>query len=784
MRVSFNQLKQMVDFPYTPGQLAEKLTSIGLEVREVESVGKLEGVVVGKVLEVKKHPNADRLKVVDVDLRGKILSFVCGAPNVEEGKYVAVALEGARLPGGVKVRRAKIRGVVSPGMICSEKELGLGEDHTGIMILPSHLSPGENLSNALSLEDTIFDLEVTSNRGDCLSVLGVAREISALTGKKVMFPGLAIEKGKLIFEENPAGIEIKDQELCPFYAARLIRGVKVTPSPLWLKWKIILYGGRPVNNVVDVTNYVMWEIGQPLHPFDFDTVKGSKIVVRRARDGEVLVTLDGKERILNEDMLVIADSRDSIALAGIMGGRDTEVTEKTRNILLEAAYFDPVCIGRTSRRLGLKSEASLRFEKGVDPAVIEKALDRACFLIQKLAGGKIVDPSLKAGKPPFRRIRIYFRPSKVSKIAGTRIPSSASERILKRLGFGVEKGEGKWVVSVPSFRQDIEREIDLVEEVCRIYGYDKVKVSLPGLGSGGGRESKEEKIKDLVRNLLKGWGFYETINSPLVGESLSWIADDSIANALALRNPLSNQQRFLRTFLFPRLIEVASFNYNQEVRNFRIMEIGKVFLKEGGKLKENSSLSGVVVEDNFNFYRLKGIVEAIFNQAGIEEMRFYSRRFPYFSWEESTAIKMGENDSGFLGKLHPEICEKLKLPYGQSYVFELNFDLIISLYREEKKFKPLPKFPSIRRDISIVIKEDIPAEKIRQYILRKAKYVEEVEFFDLYRGPHVPPEYKSLSFSLIFRHPQRTLTDEEVNLIQEGIVKSLSEKWGAYLRSR
>lgn len=783
MRVSFNQLKNMVDFSYTPGQLAEKLTALGLEVREIEVVGQLKGVVVGRVLDVKKHPNADKLKIVEVDIGEKVVSFVCGAPNVEEGKYVAVALEGTELPGNVKVKKVKIRGVSSSGMICSERELCLGEDHSGIMILPFHLSAGDKLSHALSIEDNVLDLEITSNRGDCLSVLGIAREIAALTGNKLNSPFSLIKKEQLEFEKTLPDIQINNLDLCPFYAARIIKGIKVASSPFWLRWKILLSGGKPVNNVVDVTNYVMEEMGQPLHSFDLETITGSKVVIRRAKKEEVLVTLDGKERKLSEEMLIIADYKNPIALAGIMGGKETEVKRTTQNIFLEAAYFNSVSIGTTSRKLGLSSEASIRFERGVDPGMLKKALDRACMLIQQVAGGKILSPMLEAGKPPIKERQIYFRPSRINRIAGTRIPFTTSERILRNLGFKIKKSEDAWRISVPTFRQDVKREIDLVEEVCRVYGYNKIGASIPGLGVGGGRESRQEKVENLLREFLKGCGFYETKNNTLVGEELGRIACQPLDRISCVSNPLSMQQKFLRIRLFPRLLEVASFNYNKETKDVRILEIGKTFLKNGSELKESSFLSGVVVEDKFNFYHLKGIVEAIYNLIGIKEIRFCSYLLPYFSDQVSALIKREENNIGFLGKVHPEICNGLKLPL-QTYVFELNLEFVVSLYNEQRQYRSLPRFPSIKRDLSIVIKEEILAEEIKRYILEKARYIEKVQFFDFYQGSHVPDGYKSLSFSLIFRHPDKTLTDDGVNIIQERIVKSLNNKWGASLRDK
>lgn len=783
MRVSFNQLKEMVDFPYTPSQLAEKLTMIGLEVKNEESVGELEGVVVGRILDIKKHPGADKLNVVKVDTGRQVLPLVCGAPNVEEGKYVAVALEGAELPGGRKVKKANIRGVSSPGMICSERELGLGEDHSGIMILPSHLRLGDKLCHALKLEDSILDLEVTSNRGDCLSVLGIAREIAALVGGELRLPPVHIKKEHTVSEKSPLSIQIEALDLCPFYAAKVIKDVKIGSSPLWLRWRILLSGAKPVNNVVDVTNYVMFEMGQPLHPFGLETLAGSKMIIRRAKEGESLLTLDGKQRKLSEDMLVIADTKGPIALAGIMGSEETETRSTTKNILLEAAYFNPISVGRTSRRLGLSSEASSRFERGVNPAMVKKSLDRACMLIQQVGGGKIVDPVLEAGKPPVKEKKIYFRPSKVNRVTALRVSPSTSERILNNLGFKVEKGKDKWKVNIPPHRQDVKREIDLVEEVSRIYGYHKIGISLPELGTEGGKEAGGERIKNSLKKTLTGCGFYETITNPLVGKKLLQIAKGSLDNISSVRNPLSLEQRFLRPHLFPRLVEIASFNYNQEAKNLRLMEIGGVFTQNKEGWEENFSLAGVVVEDKFDFYRLKGIVEVIFDQIGIEQVKFYHSRLSQFSDEEGALVKKGEEEIGFLGRLHPEICEKIKLPL-QTYIFEFNLDVIVSLSRGKRKYRPLPKFPSVKRDLSIVIREDICTEEIKKYILRNTPHTEQVKFFDFYQGPHVPPGHKSISFSLVFRHPEKTLTDDEVNAVQDRIVNCLENKWGAYLRKR
>jgi len=783
MLVSFRELKKMVNFPYSPQEITNILTNLGLEVRKVDTFGKLKNVVVGRILSIRNHPNADRLKIVEVNVGKRKISVVCGAPNVEEGRCVAVALEGAELPGGVMVKKVRIRGVDSPGMICSERELGLGEDHSGIMILPDNLSPGDDFSQALELEDTIFDLEIPSNRGDCLSILGIAREIAALLGEKIYFPSTEINKDCMIKADSLPKVQINTPN-CLYYTARIIKGVKVDTSPFWLRRKIIISGGKPINNIVDVTNYVMWEMGQPLHSFDLETIKDQKIVVRQAKIEENLVTLDGKFRQLNPEMMVIADSEDPIALAGIMGGEKTEVKSSTCNILLEAAYFDPVSIRKTSRRIGLITEASSRFEKGIDPEMVKKALDRAALLIQKVAGGRIVDTVVEAGEVPKKRKKIYFRPLRVNRISGSRIASSTIEKILKNLGFQVKRGKNKkWIVEVPSFRHDIEREIDLVEEVCRFYGYDKVKTTLPSLGSWEEKEDKKEKIKNVLRAILKGCGFYEVITNSLVGEELLRISGCFKEEQVYIRNPLSLEQKILRPYLFPQLLDVASFNYNQEIKNLRIMEIGKVFKKKKDAFEEKMALAGVVVEKGFDFFSLKGIVEAILEEIQIDNVAFTFHSLPYFLSQESAFLEKNEMKLGYLGRLNPQLCEEFKLPC-ETYFFELDLDLILSFYEGKRYYQPLPKFPPVRRDISVVIKENVTAAQVKDVVFKKGKYIEEIRFFDVYRGANIPSGHKSLSFSIIFRHPHKTLTDDEVNKIQSIIIKSLKEKLGASLREK
>jgi len=779
MRVSYRHLKQLVDFPYSPQELASKLTNLGLEVKGMESFGKLEKIVVGKILSIKDHPNADWLKVVELDIgKGKI-SLVCGASNIQEGIFVPVALKGAELRGGIKVKEVKVSGVISPGMICSEDELNLGRHQSKVMVLPPCSTPGMSVTEALNLDDTIFDLEITSNRGDCLSVIGIAREISALSGEKLNLPSCVIKN--TIFSKESVKIKIEDSDLCPYYGARIIRNVKVASSPLWLQKKILISGGKPINNIVDITNYVMWEMGQPLHPFNYHLIKDGQIIVRRAKKGESLITLDGVERKLSEDMLVIADAERAVALAGIMGGEETQVGPHTKDILLESAYFNPSSVRQTSKKLGLGTEASFRFEKGVDPFGVKRALDRASLLIQEIAGGEVEDPPLEEGDLPERKKWTFLRPSRVNRILGSRIPSDKIRKLITQLGFQVKEGGEKWRVSIPSFRQDIYREIDLIEEVSRIYGYDHIGVTLPSLGKEEERESSEEKIKDSIRQLLVGFGFYEVVTSSLVGKDIFEKVRLPYQESIEVRNPLSIQQKTLRTHLFPQLLEIASYNVNQEVRRLKIFEVGKVFSNKKNDFQEKTFLAGLVLEEGFDFFSLKGIGEALLEILRIEKVKFSPCSYSYLFLGESALVKRENLALGVMGRVNNRIAENFKLPF-QVYLFEWDFSSLFSFYTGRKKFSPLPKFPSIQRDLAIVLKEDIPAQKVKEEILREGIYLENVEFFDVYQGYPIPSGYKSLAFSLIFRHPERTLRDGEVNKIQDRLLSRLKKKWGAYLR--
>ncbi len=779
MRVSYKHLQEMVDFSFSPQELAEQLTRLGLEVKNIEYFGKLEKIVVGKIVSIENHPNADKIKVVRVAVGSETISLVCGAPNIEEEMLVPVALEGARLKGGIRVKKMKVRGIDSPGMICSENELGLGGDQSGVMLLPSHLPLGINLSQALDLEDIVLDLEITSNRGDCLSMIGVAREIAALTGGSVHFSSFGVRDDKKQ-KGHQVGIEIKDISLCPYYGAHLIKDVKIGPSPHWLRRKVLIAGAIPINNIVDITNYVLWETGQPLHAFDYRFLEDKKIIVRLAKKSEFLVTLDGVRRELDEDMLVIADSTRPVALAGIMGGKDSEVTNSTVDVLLESAYFNALSIQRTSKKIGLATEASSRFGRRVDPSGVRGALGRASLLIEEIAGGRF-ERILEKGKLPARRNWIILRPARVHRILGSRVIPFRMKEILENLQFKVEEKNGEWKVSVPSFRSDVSREIDLIEEIIRFHGYDRLKISLPSLVNKKIGEDLEEQCKERAREILKGLGFYEVISAPFAEGDIFRKTNLFSQEKIKIKNPLSSQQEFLMPHLFPRLLKVISYNLTQSIEQLRIFEVSEVF-QNIHPLKEISSVGGLVCEDNFGFFHMKGIVEALLEGLGIKGIDFASCDCAYLSDRQRAFILKGSAVLGVLGRLEQRVTKNLKLP-SSIYLFEFDFSRLVAAFsEEEKRFRHLPRFPALRRDLAIIVPENISARDVKQGILKGGKWLERVDFFDLYRGGGMPAGYKSLAFSLVFRASDRTLRDEEVDRVQEKIVNVLKVDLGASIR--
>ncbi|SMB98960.1 phenylalanyl-tRNA synthetase beta subunit [Thermanaeromonas toyohensis ToBE] len=805
MRVPYSWLKEYVEIELSPEELAQKLTMAGLPVENIINLHPgFSGVVAGKIIAIEEHPHADHLKVCQVDVGGKYLQVVSGAPNMAVGQWVAVALEGARLPGGREIRRATFRGVDSFGMLCSAQELGLDtslvapEDREGIITLPPDAPLGQDVARVLGLEEIVLELEVTTNRADCLSILGVAREVAALTGAPVKEPNVDLR------EENPpvvelASIEIEAPDMCGRYVARVVRNVTIGPSPGWMQARLRACGMRPINNIVDITNYVMLEMGQPLHAFDYDLLKGKKIIVRRAKRGEKIVTLDGQERVLEENLLVIADKERAVAVAGVMGGLETEVTRQTRNILIESAHFDGVAIRRASRYLSLRSEASLRFERSVNIEGAPRAADRAAELMQKLAGGSIAHGRLDCYVARKSPVTIRFRPERVNYFLGTELSREEIKEILERLKLKVkEKSPDTWQVEVPSTRGDLTQEIDLVEEVARLYGYDRIPITIPPGVVPGEKKSRRQVWEEAGQEAAVACGLTQVITysfiNPKIWDILRLPPGHKWRRTVVLQNPLREEQSILRTTLLPGLLEVAARNANRRVMPVAIFELGRVFIPQGNELpQEPLRLAGLVMGTRergwdwppveMDFYYLKGVVEEILERVRVPKVRWEpTTAYPFLHPGRSAEIWVYRDAIGFAGELHPDVLSAFDLP-ARAYIFELDWEILMELAGGIPAYQPLPKFPAVERDLAVVVSEEVPSEKVREVILAAAgPYLKECRLFDLYRGQQIGEGKKSLAFTLSFQREDRTLTDVEVNSIMQEIEKELGRRVGAVLR--
>jgi len=805
VKVSVKWLNDLVQYKETPEELAEKLTMAGIGVEGIEHLDKGldEKIVVGLVEAVDRHPDADKLSLCQVNVGEETLPIVCGADNVVKGAKVPVALPGSTLPGGMKIKKAKLRGVESNGMICSVQELGLNtnlftkEEQQGILILSPESQVGAKAVEAIGFNDTVLTLELTPNRADCLSVVNVAREVAAVTGGKLILPEISVEENQEDIDQL-VKIEIIDTDLCKRYAARLIRNVNIAPSPLWLQKRLRSSGIRPINNVVDVTNYVMLEMSQPLHAFDYDLLTDGTIIVRRGKTGEKMATLDGAERELDEEMLLITDPNGPVAIGGVMGGYDTEVTDKTVNILLEAAYFDTTSIRRTSRKLGLRSEASMRFEKGININGVLTALDRAAQLLQQVADGEIVKGIVDVYPNPVPARQIKLRVDRVNYLLGTELNKDDVEEVCKRLNFTYQETGNSVLVDIPSYRLDLELEVDLIEEVARLYGYENIQTSLPTGEISQGKKKKHQRLEDLVRDTLTGCGLNEVITfsftSPKVIAKLNLPQEHPLKNTVNVFNPLSEEQSVMRTTLVPGLLEVAAKNINRRTTNVQVFELGKIYLPSNDLLPtEPTILAGLLTgkkekgwdwaEESVDFYTIKGILEILVDKLGIEDVQYQPvSDNPLFHPGRGAVLVIAGKQLGVVGEIHPDVAENFDLEQ-KSYLFHLEFDLLTEFFREEKRYTPLPKYPATERDLAILVKEEVAAEKILAVIKDAAgELLIKVGLFDQYKGQQIELGYKSLAFNLVYQAAERTLTDEEINLLQEKLRQAVVAQLGAELR--
>ena len=801
MRVPYRWLTEFVSVPHDHKfvqELAERLTLAGLEVASVERVGKPEGIIVGKILTIAPHPNADRLKICEVSLGRETVKLVSGAPNLTEGALVPVIRAGGRLPDGTIVEAVVFRGERSHGMICSRAELGLEEKSPGVWIVEPELGCqiGHDFTEYLEFDDFVLVLETKSNRPDALSVLGVAREISALYDLDLRKPDTTVRESTEKIE-SLASVEIEDAQGCPRYAARLFGDLRWGPAPLKIQHRLAKGGVRPISNIVDATNYVLLELGHPTHAFDYDRLEEHKIIVRRARPSEKIVTLDGVERALRATDLVIADARKPVAVAGVMGGAESEVSEKTQRVLLESAYFDPISVRRTSKSLGLRTEASHRFERDMDPEILITALDRVGALLQQWGSCSVMRGAIDIYPKKIERRSAVLRAARIEKILGIPITAEHAEKILQRLEFSLERERAdRWRVGIPSFRREVEREIDLIEEIGRIYGYDKIPAQRPALPLVAGRRERVEELKDRIRRILTSLGVSEAVNFGFVAQEELEVfgqRDDLVR----VRNPMSDEFYALRASLWPGLVRNLQHNAYQQVDGVRLFEVGKVFQREERTVRERLAVGVIIAgralvplqgrEQLYDFYDLKGIAESLLFELGFKNFSFEPSTERILHPTRQALLKAKEDVLGILGELHPDIARHYDLPW-RVYLFEMNLEEIYQRLQtltmpnwSEIQQKVTPKYPASRRDLSLLVSEDVPEAQVRR-ILEGERRVERVFLYDLYRGSQIPQGMKSLTYEITFRDWTKTLSDEEVNEMVARIEARLKEELGVQIR--
>ncbi|QGQ97986.1 phenylalanine--tRNA ligase subunit beta [Paenibacillus psychroresistens] len=818
MKVSYQWLSEYVDLTgYTASELAEKLNRSGIEVDVVENRNKgVDSVVVGYVVSREKHPDADKLSVCTIDVgQSENLQIVCGAPNVTAGQKVPVALVGANLPDGLHIKRAKLRGVESQGMICSAKELGLNdrllpkEIQEGILVLPPHTQVGASVLEVLAINDEVIELDLTPNRSDCLSMIGAAYEIAAILGREVKLPSVGL--GSAEAGAAPSGTKAADRirvsisapEQCAHYSARLIEGVQAAPSPLWLQNRLMAAGVRPINNIVDVTNYVMLEYGQPLHAFDADALDNGSIDVRLARAGEVIVTLDDVERTLEPHMLLITDGTKPVAIAGVMGGASSQVTASTVRIVLESAKFAGSSVRKTSRQLGLRSESSLRFEKEVNAENVIAALDRAASLIAQLTGGRIAEGIVESVQTQAEPLQIELNLTKVNRYLGTALSLETVQSILQRLHFSFsQQGEEDVLVHVPSRRGDITRDVDLIEEIARLYGYDHIPTTLMNGVTTPGSLTKEQSIRRILRQALTQNGLFEVINYTFThpDQIQQFPGKYSASAPVALALPMSEERSTLRTSLIPHLLDTAVYNRNRSTSDIAIFEIGKVFLtaeKQLTKLPEERLLLSILMTGNVksknwsskstkvDFYDLKGIFEKVSGYFGLEGIEFVASAPHGFHPGRTAEIIIQTPDGsislGTLGQLHPDLQRAHDL--DDTYIMELELDTLSKYVSSTIQYISLPRYPAISRDIAVVVSTEIAVGKLQAKVKEIAgALLESIQVFDIFTGERLGQGKKSVALSLVYRHAEHTLTDEEVVAVHSQVVEALEHSFAAELR--
>lgn len=807
MKFTLNWLQEYVklDNP-DPEELADKLTMLGLEVDAVEPLFEdLASLKTAQVISAEPHPNADKLTLCKVLVGEQELQVVCGAPNVRKDLSVVIALPGTTLPGNFKIKKSKVRGVESQGMICSEQELELSEDHTGIMELPAGTPHGHSFLNISELKDTLVEVDLTPNRPDCASVIGIAREVAALTRKQLTIPfkGTTLQQGTESFS-----VEVESPDLCPRYAARLIKGITIGKSPWWIRKRLLSVGLRPINNVVDITNLVMMEYGQPLHAFDYECISDKKIIVRTPRDHEKqFTTLDNVVRNIDPDTLMICDGNGPVAVAGVMGGLDSEVTDKTTNVLLESACFNSVSIRRTARKLNLPSEASYRFERGVDPGGTIDAMERAVNLMCEVAGGSAEPGGIDVCDGLTAPVTLSLRISRTSDLLGVSLTTERVKDLLESIEIPCDTVDDDTLdVFVPSFRIDLEREVDLVEEVARLIGYNEIPISLPAVDLSYPEQDSERIKRNRINEFMTSIGFSEAINYSFYSSgytALMGIADDDKrSNHVKILNPLSEDQDVMRTNLLPGLFENVRRNVNFQQASCKLFEIGKVFFPTSGESlpDEPTRIAGVLSgqressqipfhskDDQVDIYDAKGAVEALLDEMrlanGLELLPVSDGIVEPFA-ENDYALNLVNNGAtiGTIGKIKQQVLRNFGIK-RDIYYFDLDFAALCDLIPEPKAFSRLPVFPSVKRDIALVVPGATPSRDLVDAVLKsREKLVEHCDVFDVYQGDKIESGFKSVALSITYRSQTKTLTEKNVEKAHNKLVKLLTSDFSGSFR--
>ncbi len=799
MNTALSWIKAYVpDLDVTDQQYTDAMTLTGTKVEGFERLDKnLEKIVVGQILSIERHPDADKLIVCQVDVGTETVQIVTGAPNVKVGDKVPVVLDGGKVAGGhdggplpengIKIKKGKLRGVVSSGMMCSIEELGSSRDmypdapEEGIYIMKEDAPVGADAIELLGLKDTVFEYEITSNRVDCYSILGIARE-AAVTFGKAYCPPKPAATGNEEKASDYIQVEVQDEGLCPRYCARVVKNIKIGPSPEWMKRRLAASGIRPINNLVDITNYVMEEYGQPMHAFDMRNIAGNKIIVRRAADGDEFQTLDGQMRKLDHDVLMICDAEKEIGIAGIMGGENSKIVDDVTTVLFEAACFDGTNIRLSAKRLGMRTDASAKFEKGLDPNNAQAAIDRACQLIEELGCGEVVGGMVDCYPNPKKPWRVPFDWQKVNKLLGTDIPEQEMLHIFERLELGYDS-EKKEVI-VPTFRQDLECGADIAEEVARFFGYDKIPTTLPGGEGTAGKLSFKLRVEELARSVAEYCGFSQAMTysfeSPRVFDKLSLAADDPMRRAITIMNPLGEDYSIMRTSVINGMLTSLSVNYNRRNKNIHLYELGNIYLPKELPLTELPDERMQLMLGFYgdgDFFAMKGVVEEFLEQAGLKNKLVCdpSRKKPFLHPGRQAELIYDGKVIGWIGEVHPDVMDRYEIG-ERTYLADLDMPGITVLAAFDEKYVGIARYPAVTRDISMVAKKEIRVGQIEEVIEKfGGKLLESYHLFDVYEGSQIAKGYKSVAYSITFRAKDRTLEDKEVGKVMDKILGGLKE---------